>query len=54
MADFFTGTPLLGRTLLILGIVVALHLGVHLVRVGGERVTRSETTASVRKLRTVT
>jgi hypothetical protein len=53
MADFFTGTPLLGRTLL-LGIVVALHLGVHLVRVGGERVTRSETTASVRKLRTVT
>lgn len=52
MADFITGMPLLGRTLLILGIVVALHFGVHLVRVGGERLTRTEATASVRKLRT--
>lgn len=52
MSEFFTGIPLLGRTLLILGVVVALHLGVHLVRIGGERLTRTEATASVRKLRT--
>lgn len=52
MADLITGMPLLGRTLMILGIVVALHFGVHLVRVGGERLTRTEATASVRKLRT--
>ncbi len=52
MAELFSEIPLLGRTLLILGVVVALHLGVHLVRVGGERLTRTEATASVRKLRT--
>lgn len=52
MTDFLTGMPLLGRTLLILGVVVALHLGVHLVRIGGERLTRTKATASVRKLRT--
>jgi moderate conductance mechanosensitive channel len=53
MADFFSGMPSLTRTLLILGIVVVLHLGVHLVRVAGERLTRSKATASVRKLRTI-
>lgn len=52
MAELFSEIPLLGRTLLILGVVVALHLGVHLVRVGGERLTRTKATASVRKLRT--
>lgn len=52
MTEIFTAMPLLGRTLLILGVAVALHFGVHLVRVGGERLTRSEATASVRKLRT--
>lgn len=54
MTDYFAEMPLLSRALLILGIVVALHIVVHLVRVAGERMTRSETTASVRKLRTVT
>lgn len=53
MADFFAGMPLVSRTLIILGVVVLLHFGVHLVRVAGERLTRSEATASVRKLRTV-
>jgi moderate conductance mechanosensitive channel len=53
MAEFFSEMPLLTRSLLILGTVAALHLGVHLVRVTGERLTRSEATASVRKLRTV-
>lgn len=53
MAEFFTGTPVLARTLLILGVVVILHFAVHLVRVAGERLTRSEATASVRKLRTI-
>lgn len=52
MADFFSGIPLLTRALLVLGVVVALHLGVHLVRRGGERLTRTRVTASVRKLRT--
>lgn len=51
MTDFFSGMPLLGRTLLILGVVAALHLLVHLVRVGGERLARVDATASVRKLR---
>lgn len=53
MGDVFAEMPLLGRTLLILGVVLLLHLAVHLVRVGGERLTRSEATASIRKLRTV-
>lgn len=53
MTDFFAGMPLVARTLMILGVVVLLHLAVHLVRVLGERLTRSEATASVRKLRTV-
>lgn len=53
MAEFFTGIPVLGRSILILGVVVVLHLAVHLVRVAGERLTRSEATASVRKLRTI-
>lgn len=53
MAEFFTGIPVLGRSLLILGVVVVLHLAVHLVRVAGERLTRSKATASVRKLRTI-
>jgi moderate conductance mechanosensitive channel len=53
MAEFFSEMPLLTRSLLILGTVAALHLGVHFVRVTGERLTRSEATASVRKLRTV-
>jgi small conductance mechanosensitive channel len=53
MTDFFAGMPLVSRTLMILGVVVLLHLAVHLVRVLGERLTRSEATASVRKLRTV-
>lgn len=52
MTEIFTGMPLLGRTLLILGVAITLHFGVHLVRVGGDRLTRSEATASVRKLRT--
>ena len=53
MAEFFSDMPVLTRTLLILGIVVALHLAVWLLRSGGERLTGSEATASVRKLRTV-
>jgi moderate conductance mechanosensitive channel len=53
MAEFFAGIPVLGRSVLILGVVVVLHLAVHLVRVAGERLTRSEATASIRKLRTV-
>ena len=52
MADFFSGMPILTRTVLIIGVVVALHFAVHMVRITGERLTRSEATASVRKLRT--
>ena len=53
MMDFFSDSPLLTRTLIIIAVVVALHLAVYLLRVGGEHLTRSETTASVRKLRTI-
>lgn len=52
MAEFFFNIPMLGRALLILGIVVVLHIGVHMLRLGGERLTRHDATASVRKLRT--
>jgi moderate conductance mechanosensitive channel len=54
MADIFSALPLLTRTLLILGVVVVLHLAVHLVRVAGERLIRGRAAASVRKLRTAT
>jgi moderate conductance mechanosensitive channel len=53
MMDLFSDSPLLTRTFIIIAVVVALHLAVHLLRVGGERLTGSEATASVRKLRTV-
>jgi moderate conductance mechanosensitive channel len=52
MVDFFSEMPLLTRTMLIIGVVVGLHLAVSLVRLGGDRLTRSKATASVRKLRT--
>jgi len=52
MVEFFSGMPLLTRSLLILGVVVLLHFAVHLVRVTGERLTRSKATDSVHKLRT--
>jgi moderate conductance mechanosensitive channel len=52
MPDFLTEVPLLTRALLILAVVVALHIGVHLVRIGGERLARTSATASVRKLQT--
>jgi moderate conductance mechanosensitive channel len=53
MTEFLSEIPLLTRTFLIIGVVMALHLVVHLLRVGGEHLTRSEATASIRKLRTV-
>jgi moderate conductance mechanosensitive channel len=53
MEGLFEQAPLLTRTLLIIGVVVGLHLAVYLLRVAGERMTRSDATASVRKLRTV-
>lgn len=53
MAEFFSAMPMLTRTLVIIGVVVALHLAVWSLRLAGERLTRSKATASVRKLRTI-
>jgi len=53
MPEALDTTTLPIRLLAVLGVVVALHLVVHLLRIGAEHLTRSETTASVRKLRTL-
>lgn len=52
MPDWFPETTTLTRSLMIIGVVVGLHLAVYLLRLGGDHLTRSKATASIRKLRT--
>ncbi|MCH8478755.1 MAG: mechanosensitive ion channel family protein, partial [Wenzhouxiangella sp.] len=53
MQEWFADSPILLRSLTVVGVAVLAHVGVYLIRLAGGYLTRSEATASVRKLRTV-
>jgi moderate conductance mechanosensitive channel len=53
MLTWFDESSILMRSLTVLLVAVVAHVGVYLIRHLGARLTRSEATASVRKLRTV-
>jgi moderate conductance mechanosensitive channel len=53
MIDWFDESGILMRSLTVLLVALVAHVGVYLIRQLGTRLTRSEATASVRKLRTV-
>lgn len=53
MQEWFADSPILFRSLTVVGVAAAAHFGVYLIRILGSHLTRSEATASVRKLRTV-
>ncbi len=53
MTEWFDDSGLIMRSLLVLLVAVLAHLAVWLIRYGGTHLTRSDATASVRKLRTI-
>lgn len=52
MQAWFADSPILLRSLTVIGVAAAAHFGVYLIRLVGSHLTRREATASVRKLRT--
>jgi moderate conductance mechanosensitive channel len=53
MVNWFDESGILMRSVTVLVVAIVAHIGVYLIRQLGARATRSEATASVRKLRTV-